>query len=551
MKLYIKKYRLAVLSAISAVFLGTSCSKFEEINTNKLLPTDEHRQLDGLASGGLLPGLMQQVIPTGTGGTDFANTYQNVIDMTGDNWIGYFSPGKYPWDGGSSFPNYFATDTRLDGLFSSVSNIINSHLQVKLVTHNLEITSDKKYVFHKKDLKDQAVYSIAQIIKIMGFHRATDMFGPMPYSKIEPGITYAPYDSQEAIYKSFYEELKEAVATLNSYKTSSPKIIEDYDPVYQGNVENWIKLGNSLMLRLGLRVRFADKALASNFITTALDPNNGGVMTNIKDAAKLESNGKYRFYHSLYTLSVTYNEVKMGATIYSYLKGYEDPRIARYFNKSKAGSEEDYYAVRLGVQDGDYKEFSTPIIEQTSPTYWMRPSEVQFLLAEARLAGIITEGTVQNYYEKGVELSFQETGATLGDYLKTSATPANYSDPKNAQNNLNTVSNVDRKWDEGDIDEVKLEKIITQKYLAIFPDGLEAWSEWRRTGYPKIFKEVKNLTNIGATGVSSSGKTGGMRRFPFPLKEHRLNKDNVTEAKGMLGGADKASTNVWWDKKSK
>ncbi|MDO5105432.1 SusD/RagB family nutrient-binding outer membrane lipoprotein [Capnocytophaga sp.] len=548
---YIERYKAIALLAVSGVFLTTSCAKFEEINTNQLLPTDKHKQLDGLASGGLFPGLMQKVIPTGNGGTDFPNTYQNVINMTGDNWIGYFSPGAYPWDGGSSFPNYYATDGRLDGVFASMSDIMNSYLQVKVATHNLEITPDKKYVFHKKDLKEQAIYSVAQIVKIMGFHRATDMFGPMPYSKVEPGVTYAPYDSQEAIYQSFYEELKEAVTTLNNYKASSAKIIQDYDPVYQGNVENWVKLGNSLMLRLGLRVRFADKTLATNFITTALDPNNGGVITEVKDAAKLVSNGKYRFFHSLYTLSVTYNEVKMGATIHSFLKGYNDARIEKYFHKGKDDLKEDYHSVRLGVRNGDYKGFSAPIVEENSATYWMRPSEVQFLLAEARLAGIITEGTVQGYYENGVALSFQEAGASLGDYLRVSATPASYTDPKNAQNNLSNVSTVDRKWDEGDIDEVKLEKIITQKYLAIFPDGLEAWSEWRRTGYPRIFKEVQNLSNIGAVGVSASGKNGGMRRFPFPLKEHRLNKDNVAAAKGMLGGVDKASTNVWWDKKSK
>lgn len=549
---YIQRYKAVILSAVSGVFLTTSCAKFEEVNTNQLFPTDEHRQLDGLASGGLFPGLMQKVIPTGTGGTAFPNTYQNIINMTGDNWIGYFSPGAYPWDGGTSFPNYYATPSRLDGVFSSMSDIINSYLQVKLATHELEITPDKKYVFHKRDLKDQATYSIAQIIKIMGFHRATDMFGPMPYSKIVPGVTNSPYDSQQEIYQSFYEELKEAVATLNDYKASSPKLIEDYDPIYQGNVENWVKLGNSLMLRLGMRVRFADAALANNFITTALEPSNGGVITEPKDAAKLVSNGKYRFYHSLYTLSVTYEEVKMGATIYSLLKGYEDGRIGKYFKKNKAGTaDEDYYAVRLGVQSGDYKEFSTPIISENSATYWMRPSEVQFLLAEARLAGIISEGTAKEYYEKGIELSFEENGATLGNYLKSSAKPASYSDPKNGQNNMANVSSVDRKWEEEDTQEVKLEKIITQKYLAIFPDGLEAWSEWRRTGYPRIFREVKNLTNIGASGVSASGKNGGMRRFPFPNKEARLNGANLSAAKGMLGGVDNASTNVWWDKKIK
>lgn len=552
--IHAKKYRTTMLSVISSLLLISSCTKdFADVNANKLLPGEKERQLDGLASGGLFPSAVGLVIPTRSGGgTGLPNMYQVTIDMTGDNWIGYFSPGAYPWDGGNSLPNYYAGEGRLNGLFDSMNEIMNNFLQMKMATHRLEITPNKEYIFHKKGLTDQAVFSVAQIIKIMAFHRSTDMFGPLPYSQIKPGETAVPYDSQEAIYRSFYEELKEAIATLNRYKESSATIIADYDPVYQGKVENWVKLGNSLMLRLGMRVRFADAALARDFISTATDPNNGGLITEVKDAARLISNGRYRFFHSLYTLSETYNEVKMGATIYSYLKGFNDPRLEKYFTKGKVNDVEDYYAVRLGVQSGDYKDFSKPIIEEASPTYWIRASEVQFLLAEARLENFISDGSVKEYYEKGITYSFQESGASLGNYLTaTGGKQANYNDPLATANNIVASNTTDKVWDEASSSEEKLEKIITQKYLAIFPDGLEAWSEWRRTGYPRIFKEVRNATNIGANNVTATGRDGGVRRLPFTQKEIRLNTTNVLKARTLLEGPDNAATNVWWDKKTK
>lgn len=552
MKIKNIKYTLVAFSA--SFLLMTSCTKdFQKVNGNKLLPGDEERQLDGLASGGLFPGAIQNVIPTASsGGTSYQNNYQVTINMTGDNWIGYFSPGVYSWDGGSSLPNYYGTDGRIDGIYGSMNEIMNSFLQIKAATHDLEITPDKKYVFHRKGLTDQAVFSVAQIVKIMAFHRSTDMFGPLPYSKVSPGEIAVPYDTQEEIYRSFFEELKEAVQILNRYKESSPTIIAEYDPVYQGKVENWVKLGNSLMLRLGMRVRFADAPLANQFIGFATDANNGGLITEVKDAAKLVSNGRFRFFHSLYTLSSTYNEVKMGATIYSYLKGFNDPRLEKYFAQGKHNDVSDYYAVRLGVQTGNYGEYSKPIVEESAPTYWMRPSEIQFLLAEARLANLIATGTVKDYYEKGITLSFQEVGASLGDYLtRRNLVPAGYNDPSNTANNIGALNNLDKVWDDAATDDDKLERIMTQKYLAIFPDGLEAWSEWRRTGFPRVFKEVINKTNIGANNINSVGTDGGMRRMPFPLKEIRLNNANVLKARTYLDGPDNASTNVWWDKKVK
>lgn len=100
-------------------------------------------------------------------------------------------------------------------------------------------------------------------------------------------------------------------------------------------------------------------------------------------------------------------------------------------------------------------------------------------------------------------------------------------------------------------EEEKLEQIITQKYLANYPNGFESWSEWKRTGYPRMFGVPFDLSNKGSQNISSSGKEYGVRRYPFPQKEFELNRENVTAAQALLGGTDNAATNVWWDKKTK
>ncbi|WP_302027166.1 SusD/RagB family nutrient-binding outer membrane lipoprotein [Bacteroides caecimuris] len=116
--------------------------------------------------------------------------------------------------------------------------------------------------------------------------------------------------------------------------------------------------------------------------------------------------------------------------------------------------------------------------------------------------------------------------------------------------NATAPSNITVAWNESDDEEVKLERIITQKYLALYPNGQEAWSEWRRTGYPRQVPVVKNLTNAGVK--TSDGYKDGVRRFTYPRSEYQQNNENLQKAiQQHLGGIDNASVNVWWDKKNK
>ena len=133
-----------------------------------------------------------------------------------------------------------------------------------------------------------------------------------------------------------------------------------------------------------------------------------------------------------------------------------------------------------------------PKVDASSPLFWLRASEVSFLKAEAALYKL-TNGNPKDLYEEGVMKSFEENGVNgVADYLQSEDKPADVDRNtlilnRTYSSKLST-GNVSPKWNDKDTEEVKLQKIITQKYLALYPNAVEAWTEYRRTGYPYLLK---------------------------------------------------------------
>ena len=171
-------------------------------------------------------------------------------------------------------------------------------------------------------------------------------------------------------------------------------------------------------------------------------------------------------------------------------------------------------------------------------------AESQFLLAEAALKGWIS-GDAKTYYEAGIKLSFEQWGASGVDtYLadKTSV-PGDHKE-KLASQNYDRKTEVKIAWDAESTPEKHLEQIITQKWIANYPLGLEAWAEYRRTGYPELAPMVDNLNTAVITDV-----VRGARRVRYPYQEKDLNRDNYNQALTLLGGPDNEATDLYWAKK--
>jgi hypothetical protein len=158
-------------------------------------------------------------------------------------------------------------------------------------------------------------------------------------------------------------------------------------------------------------------------------------------------------------------------------------------------------------------------------------------------------GTAQSFYENGIQLSFSQYGVgSASSYIKdNTSTAAPYVDPVNAANNEPAgspdLSTITIAWNGGDTFEHNLERIITQKWLAMFPNGEEAWAEFRRTGYPKVWPVVVNYSQ-GTIDTKTQ-----IRRLPFPQEEYQNDNAAVTAAVSLLSGPDNGGTKLWWDKK--
>ena len=244
----------------------------------------------------------------------------------------------------------------------------------------------------------------------------------------------------------------------------------------------------------------------------------------------------------------------------AYLLGYEDPRLSAYFQPVdesssygiKAFDGKKYQGVPLGHTYGQtdmYKMFSKPNIQASTPTYWLRASEVYFLRAEAALVWGGEFGDAESLYEQGIQMSFDENGvkSSVDSYMYSGKTPiANelsggrytYSYPAPCETTVEFEGS----------QEDKLEKIMIQKWIALYPNGQEAWTEWRRTGYPVLNKV---LTNRG----SSQGATadGGIRRMIYPISFYQTHdgKEIYDNALKLFnngnGGQDRSDTRLWWD----
>ena len=540
MKTKAYKYIVGVL----ALSLFTACD-FQKVNTNEFELLPEEGLMDGISIGGPITAMQKCVFPVGTqaDGTSVANRYQTAYNLAADCWSGYFGQNNN-W-GGPNNLNYFLKDGWV------ASSYTESYSTVVPLWQDLKGKTETQF---------PEVFALAQILKISAWHKATDMFGPIPYKEAGKGLITVPYDSQEEVYKAMFKELSDAIEVLTKYADNgNSKLLPNADAVYAGDVHKWVVYANSLMLRLAMRVYYADAALSKKYALQAVN-HSYGVMKTKDDEAKMERGASLEFKNNLDVLINQYNECRMGSSMLAYLGGYQDPRLPKYFNTSTVsqavtvGTYGKYSGVPTGhdVSSNDaFRDSSRPAITSTTPTYWMRASEVYFLLAEAALHGFAVGGTAESLYEKGIEMSFEENGiasSEVADYMSSGLKPSVYSfHLANPGVNVDVpaVTEATTAW--GGTDEEKLEKIMIQKWIALYPNGQEAWTEYRRTGYPKLHSVITNYSN------GEVDSEVGIRRMRFPTNKSTSAEDiaNLESARKLLrGGLDKAGTRLWWDNKN-
>jgi len=507
----------------AVLVLTAGCTKkFKEYNSDNTGITNAALQHDNNYPGLYFPNIQQQIY-----GNNFGD-YQLTQNLSSDGYCGYMM-SPIPFRGGINNLNYFMVDGW---------NARNYELTYSSFYSSIFLLGLKGLRTALPDF-----WAVALILQADAFDRLTDKFGPIPYSQIVSSTSGLPYDDQQTVYNQFFLQLDTAVSNLKTYVAAHPdlKPFAKFDMVYGGNYASWIKFANSLRLRLAMHISKVDPATAKIQGEKAL-ADNGGLIQNNTDIARLNGFG---YQNQLYTIASQWYNTSMGAAIESIMTGYNDPRITSYFTTSGIVPGK-CKGIRIGsTVNSSYSAFSYPnpqAIGQYSPMFLMTPAEVWFLKAEAALRGWAGAGGAQQDYETGITTSMQQWSVAAGGYLVNDSSRAiDYVDPLNPANNIAAVSKITIKWDPAASKEEMLERIITQKWIAMYPEGGEAWTEYRRTRYPKLFPVVQN--NSGGT-ISTQIQ---IRRLPYPQSEYTSNATNIQHAVQLLGGPDNGGTRLWWD----
>lgn len=523
--------KLVSIFCIAALIISmSSCTKnFDSYNTDPTGLTDKQISVDYQNLGSPMNQAQLNIM-------NFTNwIYQLQQNLIGDVYSGYMMSAD-PFNSNTNNTNYFLMDGWNFYPWDYAYNNV-----MKPIQNVLDATTDPKYASFR---------AWAKIVRVEAMHRVSDIYGPIIYknygkSNSDGSVTY---DSQKDAYYAFFNDLDSAITVLtNLVQTDAPATFGKFDLVYGGSFAKWLKFANTLKLRLALRISNVDAAKAKTEGESAL-ANPGGLLTTNDDNAFVDGGTNV---NPVNDISKSWGDINTGAPLACYLNGYNDPRASKYILKATdAVVAGQYIGIRNGINIdgiGRYGGYSLPV-NFPNKMQIMVAAEAWFLKAEAALKNWAGAGNAQTDYETGVTTSFAQYGLDASSYITdNTSTEQQYIDPKAitaGQNDVTTgspyLSTITIAWNNGDTPAKKLERIITQKWLALYPDGEEAWAEFRRTGYPKLFPVVLN---------KSGGKistTAFVQRINFPADELSTNPNGVAAAVGTLGGPDTGGTKLWW-----
>lgn len=494
---------IAYLATAAVLCLNnTACTKdFERINTP---PTSVTRVDPSL--------LIARILRDGT----FQESGELPNNKFG-SWVQH-------WAGGPVVPvsRYFEGPENL--IWSQHYLLLRNIVQIKEELKGME-----------NDPAGRSKLAIAEIYEVFLYQRLTDLFGDIPFSEItqsNTAINRTPkYDKQEDIYPALIKRLDASLAKITtgdaSYGTS--------DFFYNGNFDKWKKFGNSLKLRLGMRLRYAKPDLAEETVKAAMAAPYGLLASNADNAAVATFNNAQAENQNPILRQSTTGSADLrylANTLVDKLKADTDPRLPLIAQAVNINGLNTYQGIGVSLTDNQLSaliraNYSTPnkatwfsLTFSPIPSYAMTFADISFYKAEAALLGWGANAQdAHALFVDGVKAAF-----ALAPY-NLSSIPATYEQNVLSFTGLN--------------DAQKMEKIATQKWIQLFGRNMEAFAEWRRTGYPNL------------TPGPNPGSTNGQipRRGIYSSEEAELNTANYKEAVARMSNGDSFLSKVWWDKK--
>lgn len=518
-----------ILACFLLAWIALSCtSQFKDINTDKTGITDEDLEIDNNNHGIRLNIIQQGIYFNYDYGKGKNWPFQLTQNLNADMFSGYMHDAK-PLNGGTHNSDY----NLQDGWNSTMWGHTYAYIFPQI--YQSENATREKF---------PAFLGITKILKVEVMHRVTDYYGPIIYTHFaDPATNYRP-DTQQKVYHEFFNELDTAVTVLSRHLINHPQVAEfsPFDILLDGKYISWIKFANSLRLRLAIRIATAEPDKAKKEFLKGLQ-NEYGVLRTAEECVAVSTAKGYS--NPLGEINRVWNEAYMSAPMQSILNGYNDPRRSVYFEPC---TNESYQGQYRGIRQGTcfshtyYHSLSKLHIDQTTDAPLMTAAEVWFLRAEAALRGW-TEEDAATCYKNGIATSFLQHGLfEWNEYMESDRMAEDFHDVYDSDNDIKARCLVSPRWIETADKETKLEKIITQKWIAMFPEGCEAWAEQRRTGYPRLFPVRYNNSKNGCIDSETM-----IRRLNFPGSLQTENKEQYEELVKALGGPDHAGTRLWWD----
>lgn len=524
------------------------------------------------------------------GGAPAAHAYQFCYTLGPDNYVQYFCVPHYdfPYSNFTLRSTYDMCKGSIGGPGSGFSSA-KLYIAPLLNTEKIDSVPELKAIF-------LTLFNYSAI-------ENADLFGPMPYEEFKALRDKSPfeYNDVRTIYYGVKKNLDDAIACLKYYKDNRSQaykeqlanvmysyltiVNEPYSKTWE-DMEPWIRFANSLKLRMAIHMSGIEPETAKTWAEEAV---RDGVITDVDNEVAIYPtfSGKD---HPLVEIT-GWSDAVMGASFLNLLENLDHPYMKYLFTKNSVGLAKSpqavegsscpattpmnsvYVGMRDGVAPGEgqaaannpycgYSMLDKAYLAQTqAPLFLMKCSEVYFLLAEGALRGWNMGGTAKQFYEQGIRNASLEARSFMGnkynqlvdEYLNVEAPKGiPYVDPQGLTPDMPSVTKIGVKWNEGDSPEVKLEKIITQKYIASFPYSYESWVDLRRVGYPKLFPILGVADGDGTIGAGDpwvQTKENIMRRIPWASDDPQTKEDIANTGIPALGegATDTQGQHLWWD----
>ncbi len=380
-----------------------------------------------------------------------------------------------------------------------------------------QLTNFKDVYKGGEDNLNNSYMGISLICQAWVYSLLTDTYGDVPYfnsNKAKEGIYLPAFDRQREIYEDLFLKLEQA----NELLKAESKIVPTSDPIYGGDIKKWRKFGNSLYLRLLLRVSGKTELNAIAKIKEIVDTKASDypLISSNDESAILSWTGTAPYVSPFASWRTgDWAGPKLASFFVDNLNERSDPRISKWATLYQG----EYAGVPSGYAPGQAPEGKSSFLAalQKEPLLGniMNYAEVQFILAEAAAKGWITSKNAKMSYETGISSAITLWGHTV---------PAGYMGFQKV------------KWEDSYDLETKMELIHMQKYYALFFTDLQQWFEYRRTGHPVLPK---------GAGLENGGIMPARLNYPVYIQSaNGVNYQNAVASQGE----DKISTLVWWQK---